>query len=148
MLKPFTNMTYTQTHYTGMKEYTELFFNQKPLMWFLEAVLYQHLGKSIKDIMRDTKWHLDLIRMAIEEFQHPLLCESVDLCWGSRALLTLREVLTKRHCVLKEVSGVRTRGEGAKTQSGRLWIARLTLLLHRTRMEREYRLDWYLSTRR
>ena len=63
-----------------------------------------------------------------------------------KGLLTLREVLTKRHCILKEVLGLRTRSKGGKTQSDRLWIARLMLLLHRTRMKREYRLGGYLST--
>ena len=49
-----------------------------------------------------------------------------------KGLLTLREVLTK--------------SKGAKTQSDRLWIARLMLLLHRIRIEKEYRPDRYLST--
>ena len=81
-----------------------------------------------------------------QALHHILLCKSTDLQWRAKILLTLREVLTKRHCVLKEVSRLRTRSKEAKTQSDRLWIARLTLLLHRTRIEKEYRLDKYLST--
>ena len=58
-----------------------------------------------------------------------------DICYmsqqtciqGAGVYFTLREVLTKRHCVLKEVSRVRTEGEGTKSQSDKLWIARLTL---------------------
>ena len=52
----------------------------------------------------------------------------------------------KRHCILKEVSRLGTRNKGARSQSDRLWITRLMLLLHRTRIEKGYRLDWYLST--
>ena len=68
------------------------------------------------------------------------------LAMRSRVLLTLREVLTKRHCILKEVSRLRTRSKGARSQSDGPWITRLTLLLHRTRIGKEYRLDRYLST--
>ena len=61
----------------------------------------------------------------------------------SRVLLTLREVLMKRHCVLKEVSRLRTMSKGAKSQSDGLWLTRLMLLLCRTRIGKEYRLDRY-----
>ena len=46
----------------------------------------------------------------------------------------------------KKSLGSRTSNEETRTQPDELWIARLILLLHRTRMRREYRLCGYLST--
>ena len=66
-----------------------------------------------------------------------VLRESTDLHSRGRGLFTLREVLMKRHCILKEVSRVRTRDEGTESQPDELWITRLTLWLHRTRMKNE-----------
>ena len=56
-----------------------------------------------------------------------MLRKSTDLCSRGKSLLTLREVLMKRHCILKEVLRVRTEDKGAKSQPDELWIARLTL---------------------
>ena len=50
-----------------------------------------------------------------------MLCESTDLRQG-QGLLTLREVLTKRHCVLKARLRLRTRDEGTESQPDELWI--------------------------
>ena len=46
----------------------------------------------------------------------------VDRLTSRSMILTLREVLTKRHCVLKERLRLGTRDEGTKSQSDRLWI--------------------------
>ena len=37
-------------------------------------------------------------------------------------VLTLREVLTKSHCVLKVKLRLRIRGEGTRSQPNELWI--------------------------
>ena len=47
---------------------------------------------------------------------------------------------TKRCCILKEVSRLGTSDKGIRTQPNKLWIARLMLLLCKTRMKRRYRL--------
>ena len=56
-----------------------------------------------------------------------MLCKSTDLCLRDKGLLTLREVLMKRHCILKEVLRVRTKDEGTESQPDELWITRLML---------------------
>ena len=52
----------------------------------------------------------------------------------------------KKHCILKEVSKVEQGMKGLWTQPDKLWITKLMLLLHRTRMRKRYRLCKYLST--
>ena len=50
-----------------------------------------------------------------------LLRESTDLCQG-QGLLTLREVLMKRHCILKARLRLWTRDKGTESQPDKLWI--------------------------
>ena len=56
-----------------------------------------------------------------------MLHESPDLHLRGKDLLTLREVLTKRHCILKEVLGLRTKDKETESQPDELWVARLML---------------------
>ena len=62
---------------------------------------------------------------------------SWQTCVEIEGLLTLREVLTKRHCVLKEVSRFEQEMRGLSHNQTSCGFARLTLWLHRTRIERE-----------
>ena len=52
-----------------------------------------------------------------------MLHESTDLCQG-QGIFTLREVLTKRHCVLKVRQRFGTRDEGTKSQPDKLQICK------------------------
>ena len=58
-------------------------------------------------------FELDILQME-DPSLNPACVTQVDrLTLRDEGLLTLREVLTKRHCVLKEVSRLRTRDKGA-----------------------------------
>ena len=49
---------------------------------------------------------------------------SQQTCVKVKGSLTLREVLMKRLCILKEVSRLRTRDKSTRSQPGELWICK------------------------
>ena len=65
-------------------------------------------------------WHL----MTWKTTGSTQCCVSQQTCVKVKGLLTLRKVLTKRCCILKEVLGLRTRDKGTGSQPDELWICK------------------------
>ena len=58
----------------------------------------------------------------------------------------MREVLTKRHNVLKARLGVGARDKETKSQLDELWIRKTNAVIAQNKNGEEYRLSRYLST--
>ena len=72
--------------------------------------------------------HLVSVAVAQLVTSQLLLCESIDLCRG-QGLLTRREVLTKRHCILKVRLRLGTRDKGTESQPDKLWISKTNTVI-------------------
>ena len=82
------------------------------------CALVSNASRMSHDVV-DTAWHG---RFAAGLSRALLGVTQVDRLMSRSMILTLREVLTKRHCVLKERLRLGTRDKGTKSQSDGLQI--------------------------